>query len=265
MKRLLIRLYKQMFVRKFFYPISRIGLKIALWGVGISNYENDGISGEDHFLHQLPRYLEAHKQPVVFDVGANIGRYSNKVIKSVPLAILHAFEPDPQAYLALNRDARRLGYQAWNMGLGAASGNATLYRQEDGDSEFSTLLPEVISEVHHSTAAPVPITLSTLDQFAAQHHIDHIHLLKIDTEGSEFDILQGASNLLSIQAIDLIQFEFNSMNVVRRVFFRDFHGLLRGFTFYRLMPDGLVSLQPDPPFLSEIFAFQNILAIRNPG
>jgi hypothetical protein len=50
--------------------------------------------------------------------------------------------------------------------------------------------------------------------------------------------------------------------VVSRTFFRDFGALLPDYEFFRLLPDGPVALDSEPPFLGEIFAFQNIIARR---
>jgi hypothetical protein len=63
--------------------------------------------------------------------------------------------------------------------------------------------------------------------------------------------------------ISLVQFEFNEMNVISRTFLRDFVGLLPGYRLYRLLPDGMASLEGEPLFVREIFAFQNLVAVRS--
>lgn len=59
----------------------------------------------------------------------------------------------------------------------------------------------------------------------------------------------------------MIVFEFHEMNVVIRAFMKDFQDLLEEYVFFRLLPGGLIKV-PDNPLESEIFAFQNILAIQ---
>ena|SRR5438067_617319 len=54
-------------------------------------------------------------------------------------------------------------------------------------------------------AEDVPIT--TLDAFCTEQSIPHINFLKIDTEGTDLRVLQGARDLLSRQAIDLVEVE----------------------------------------------------------
>ena len=47
-----------------------------------------------------------------------------------------------------------------------------------------------------------------LDDFCTQQGIDRIHLLKIDVEGAEYQVLKGAKMLLQAKRIDCIVFEF---------------------------------------------------------
>ncbi|MFM5942219.1 MAG: hypothetical protein ACKO9G_02350, partial [Dolichospermum sp.] len=47
-----------------------------------------------------------------------------------------------------------------------------------------------------------------------------------------------------------------------RVFFHDLQDILRGYCMYRMLPSGLLKLSNYSPILYEIFAYQNIVAIR---
>ena len=72
----------------------------------------------------------------------------------------------------------------------------------------------------------IPIQISTIDLFIEKHHIKNIDLLKIDTEGFEFNILKGA--LKYIQRINLIYFEhhYDDM-IIKNYKFGDIHDLLK--------------------------------------
>jgi hypothetical protein len=74
-------------------------------------------------------------------------------------------------------------------------------------------------------------------------------------------VLKGASNLLREGRISAIQFEFNEMNIVSRVFLKDFNELIPNCRFYRLLRHGLGPLDPYSPLACEVFAFQNIVAL----
>jgi hypothetical protein len=85
--------------------------------------------------------------------------------------------------------------------------------------------------------------------------------LKIDTEGSELEVLKGAEKMLCNKKIDIIQFEFNSLNVISRVFLKDFYDILKDFSLYRINTNCLIPL-PKYDTENEIFKYQNFLAVR---
>ena len=53
--------------------------------------------------------------------------------------------------------------------------------------------------------------MDTLDTYCERNGIERIDLLKIDTEGSEIAVLQGASRMLSSDAIRFVYAEFNEI------------------------------------------------------
>jgi hypothetical protein len=50
----------------------------------------------------------------------------------------------------------------------------------------------------------------TLDDFCADRGITRVNFLKIDAEGYDLNVMEGARNLLLDQGIDIIMFEFAS-------------------------------------------------------
>lgn len=68
---------------------------------------------------------------------------------------------------------------------------AKLGLKGDG-SEHASLYEEVIQSIHGHKAVQHEIVLTTIDAFVEKNKIEHIGLLKIDTEGNKFNILVGA-------------------------------------------------------------------------
>ena len=85
---------------------------------------------------------------------------------------------------------------------------------------------------------------------------------KIDVEGNEFSVLRGMKMALLSGKVNAIHFEFNEMNVMSRIFFKDFYDFLTDYQFYRMLQDGLVEIGEYNPLFCEIFAYQNIVAIK---
>jgi FkbM family methyltransferase len=223
------------------------------------------VSGE----HYLLRKLRDKDIRIVVDVGANVGWYVLDIHQFLPGAEIYAIEPHPRTFELLKKNMRGIRVHMFNIGFGDRTGDETLWdfandppmKHTEPISYFSSTLRGVIDELHRKNAQDFIFPITTLDRFASAENIPVIDLLKIDTEGTELDVLKGAKILLDTKRIRFIQFEFNEMNVYSRTFFRDFIDLLPGYTFYRLMPSGFYQLGPYRPSTHEIFAFQNILAV----
>ena len=234
---------------------------------GILRYENFYVSGEEYVVQQwLPRFLAANSvaDPILFDVGANIGEYATLLAKTFPQAAVHSFEPLPSTFALLQGQVSLFGHvHPWNVALSSQAGTLELWAKPDNPEAIghSTLYPDVLTtQFTYKNIVSTKIVAETLDSFCAAQNIPHIHFLKIDTEGHEMDVLQGAKDLLEQKSIYAVQFEFNEMHIISRVFLRDFVQLFVKFNLYRLLPGRLEAL--DYSSREEIFLMQNLLAVR---
>lgn len=254
--------YVFLFARKVFYPFNLFLYKLSMRGLGILNYENENVSGEKAFI----KYLLVHQKlssGVIFDVGANIGHYSVMLRKLGIHLPVFAFEPHPVSYRKLALAATDHDFTPIKRGMGDCVRTALIYDYPDNNgSEHATLYREVIEEVYNSESEAVSIELTTVDEFVEVNRINRIALLKIHTEGHELHVLKGATRAIRGGLIDVVQVEFNEMNVISRTFLRDILNLLPGYDFYRLLPDGLQPLGDYKASYFEIFAFQNIVALK---
>ena len=255
------RSYGRLFARPEFYGMNRLLFNLSLRGLGILNYQNSRLSGEDAFLRNVLAHFEA---PTILDVGANVGTYSTKIKRAFPAASVYAFEPHPITFSHLSQEAIRHGYVAINAACGEKAGSATLYdyNHQPGSSHAS-MYPEVLEQLHRQSVSGISVNVVSLTDFVREQAVEHINLLKIDTEGHEYSVLKGARPLLRDGRIDMIHFEFNEMNVVSRTFAHDFFELLDGFEVFRMLPGHLLNVTPYAPLRNEVFAYQNLVAIRN--
>jgi FkbM family methyltransferase len=202
---------------------------------------------------------------VIMDIGANVGNYSVMLRKNQVILPIFAFEPHPVAFRKLSVAAAECNFTAVLMGAGEESSMAAIYDyQGDGGSEHASMYKGVIEHLHKGKAEEVAIALTTIDEFVAEHDISKIALLKIDTEGHELSVLKGARETIAGGMAEVIQMEFNEMNIISRTFFKDIVDILPGYDFYRLLPDGLKALGPYNSTSYEIFSFQNIVALKQP-
>jgi FkbM family methyltransferase len=146
-------------------------------------------------------YELATRARVTFDVGAHIGYYTILAALANPAARVYGFEPHPlvfgrlQQNVALNRVANVSCVRA---ALADTSGRRDLFHVPF-DSPYvpssSSLSQEFMaSVVEHLTTTAVEVT--TGDEFAVDHGISGLDLVKIDTETTEPEVLLGMRNLL---------------------------------------------------------------------
>ncbi len=257
MKNLLFKIYPRLFSRNFFWKWNFLLYRLGLSGMGVLNYHNFKLSGEYSFLKKV---IKDYKITTIFDVGANEGKYSKTALELGFQGELFCFEPHPGTFKTLQKSLQSLPVHLFNFGFSNKPHPAKIYDygQPEGSSKAS-LFEEVLQNKSEKVVAH-EVDITTIDNFLEENNLQ-IGLLKVDTEGNEFNILSGAQKALEKQKIDIIQFEFDNMNIVPRVFFKDFYELLVNYNLYRLLPNSLLKIDYDP-LTSEIFAFQNVVAIR---
>lgn len=146
---------------------------VEIWG--LTEYTVDG------FYTPAPGH-------VVLDIGANVGLFSIWLARRAPGVRVAAFEPFPENYQALvgNLTGWDHRIKAFNLAVGRTSGHgqmlATGGRSLDHRLAFSD-----------SAGAPVVSVISLSDAIRLTGS-DTIDLLKLDVEGAELDILEGADH-----------------------------------------------------------------------
>lgn len=136
----------------------------------------------------------APQRSVFFDVGAHVGLYSALVsaVFARAGARSYAFEPTPETAEIGRGIARhnRLSIEVVQAAVSDQPGQATLYFADASDSSNS------LNEAFRAHSREVSVPLVTLDSFAAELGRDP-HLIKIDVETHETQVLLGARGLIA--------------------------------------------------------------------
>lgn len=136
----------------------------------------------------------------IFDVGANRGQSALAYAAAFPDVPIHSFEPIPATFDALcAATASCANVTAYRIALGKAPGVA---RMAQGPSSVSS---RVVAGEAVLREPAVEVEMETGAAFAARHGIGAISFLKIDTEGSDYDVLIGFVPMM--ERIDFIQVE----------------------------------------------------------
>jgi len=168
---------------------------------------NDLIKGELEVIEQFIR-----SDSIVFDVGGCQGEWSGEVLKRGLAKCVHVFEPVQTSYNQIFKNLQMYEDKVV-LNLLAAS-----------DTQRSDVFWEYVSHptlstkykrneqvmLHFGIQNPTQIEVETisLDTYCMKNSISHIDFLKIDVEGAELDVLQGACELLSTGRIKHLQFEY---------------------------------------------------------
>lgn len=261
--------------KKFFIKISgnnfvqqRLEKKIKklqrLTGVGSGGRVDE--SGEAGVIRKLK---ELKGSPYcVFDVGANKGDFAKLVMSCLDEKDsfrVHCFEPSKVTFDMLSANMKGDSNAVLNnMGLGKERGEFDFFSDGPG-SGTASLTKRNLDYLGVDFKFSERVSIDTIDNYCSKEKIEHIDLLKIDVEGHELDVLDGAKNMFESGNIRMVTFEFGGCNIDTRTFFKDFYYLFKkyGFLIYRITPSGYFYPMPDYKEIHEQFATTNFLALHN--
>jgi FkbM family methyltransferase len=178
-------------------------------------------------LNQVP----LREGMVILDVGGNNGKWSQSIYKQVSdhMPEFHIFECAPYCFDHLEKNTRNMknvsivkkavskdsGYATLNVPIlpsGTGSGLASLHRREE-------------SSIAQHSYEEICVEKVSLDEYIKQAGIEHVDLLKVDVEGHEPAVFEGALSTLRSKT-SVVTFEFGSGNVNSRTFFATFGNYL---------------------------------------
>lgn len=220
-------------------------------------------------LHVLQAFSAVSGHKTVLDVGANIGEWSKACVNLLGnRANVYAFEPSNRSFEKL-----RLNTQDWEnirpFQIGLSITDCEL------DILASDSVPQKSSVEAESAKATSPQIEDYRkerqrfvrgDGFCRDQGLEHIHFLKIDTEGHDLQVLAGFERTIANDRVDVIQFEYNRLNIFTKYTLNDFYKMLNekftqsGYLIGRIYPSGVL-FKPYSVY-DENFVDGNFLAVR---
>lgn len=152
-------------------------------------------------LADLAAQFPDHRFETVFDVGANDGRRARGFATAFAHAQVHAFEPSAETCAQLAAMAAGTRITAHRLALGASE--TTGWISAGGPSALRRV----------SAAPPTPgaaaerVEVTTVDAFCAARGVERISFLKIDAEGADLEVIDGAAAMIDAGRIDMIEIE----------------------------------------------------------
>jgi FkbM family methyltransferase len=196
------------------YPrgsIRKVKRKGIRYELDISDYQEWLIyfycksDSSDHVMDYLA------KSEILFDIGANIGQTAfnlfQKQTKKGLAPVVYAFEPFPGTFekfrtnLRLNPEMTEI--HALNLGLSNQKGVLHMGSQGANSGAF-----RMTTDTQNSISVPV----TSLDEFVSEHQISRIDFIKIDVEGYELHVLEGAMKSIA-EFKPILIFEYSVKNM----------------------------------------------------
>lgn len=162
------------------------------------------------FATDLEYYMPKYNIKTIFDVGANVGQSANKYSTDFKSVNIFCFEPVKSTFniLVENTKAKK-NIKCFNIAFGNKNSTEKILISNKGNVFNKIIKSENIKD----DAMSEDITVKRIDDFYREYFNNEIsiNLMKIDTEGYDFEVLKGSENLITNNKIDFIEVE-TSMN-----------------------------------------------------
>jgi len=150
------------------------------------------------------RFLSTYPigEGAIIDVGANLGIVSLMLARRFSERMIHAFEPAPSTFQAFQT----------NVALNASANiRAMQCAVADRDGEITFTMDPIGRATNHIAASAgddvVKVPCRTLDAYAEENAIAEIAFLKVDVEGFEATVFQGAQRVLGEHRAAVVYYE----------------------------------------------------------
>jgi FkbM family methyltransferase len=158
------------------------------------------------------------KNPIFFDIGASTGSFS-LLQKCVPNITTHSFEPIPNIFNILQKNIKLNNTENIflnNFALGESDYETTIklpeYSQVESLGKDTGLATLGKRPLRFDKYVELPTKVITLDNYCEKNNINNIDIIKIDTEGYEYNILKGGKKIIS-KCKPIIFMEHNLTNM----------------------------------------------------
>ena len=206
------------------------------------------------FFHKkkIKNFLKENKIvdfSIIFDVGGHKGESISFFLKNFNVDKIISFEPSPINFeklkintLQFQKKYKKTQIFIENFGIGQKKEKLKL--KQHSESSSSTINDFNVESnylkrknkflnLKNNFFKEVDISVITLDDYIKKHGIQKIDLLKIDTEGYEFDVLRGLNNKLNLVGFLMFEHHYDDM-LKKKYTFQDINELLKKYNFKKI-------------------------------
>jgi FkbM family methyltransferase len=151
--------------------------------------------------------LGRRKNLVIFDIGAYVGNVTAAYRKIFPQAKIYCFEPFPDSFKELNRLAEGDSVKPYQIAFSDRKAKTDLLINTDRTCNSMFERPVTGAKYYSKKSqntGRIEVQTQTIDAFCQKENIEDIDILKLDVEGAELKVLNGAAGKLADKRIKLI-------------------------------------------------------------
>ena len=162
-------------------------------------------------IRRLARSQGWQVQQVV-DVGAHFGEWAETALNAFPDARVTSFEPFPESFRELqSRHAGNSRLQAVNVAASNQQAELQFYLYENSCLNSLTNRSAWTVKADWNSTASITVPAVRLDKWCQQAGVSQVDVLKVDTEGFDLQVLEGAAELLQRRGVKFVYVEFNDL------------------------------------------------------
>lgn len=170
------------------------------FGYKISKNKKNKFKNFDLILKKILNFNNVN----IIDIGANKGQTIERFKKIFNKPKIYAFEPTNNLTKLLEKKyANDQNVKIFNQAVGNKHGKTIFYNYLN--NELNSIYK--IKDSHHKKFKTTQCKITTVDHFCLKHKLKKIDILKIDTQGNEKKILEGAKKSLKNGVFKVIELE----------------------------------------------------------
>ena len=194
-------------------------------------------------LNVFKKEIDTRKSIVVIDIGSHKGEYIRSIIKNFFIEKIYSFEPNIEIFEILKKNfqnekkivinncgiSQEEGFINFNKNLESSSSTINKLNENSKYFKKKYLLLNFLNL--KKVSEKIKIKVIRLENYLKKEKIKKIEILKIDTEGYEYQVLKSLGD--NIKNIQLVHFEHHYDDMIIKEYkFKDIHNFLtlNGFT-----------------------------------
>ena len=181
---------------------------------------------KQYHLRRLSKILKGiteFKNPIIFDVGGNEGESIDFFLSLFENPTIYSFEPEKKSYQKLlKKYENNKAINLFNLAFGNKKeelklkinikSSTSTFSKINAHSKYYSLKSSILNPGKNDAfLGEEKVQVEKVDNFFNENKINTIHILKIDTEGFELNVIKGAKETLHKTKIIIIEFQLNDM------------------------------------------------------